>query len=349
VLRAMASTMAWGADLIAARSRGSKRAVFYVDLSGPSEVLPKGWDFLGLVQGEWLIQEIAELIYQFYEYRIDGLLHAAIEYKEGPVSDAESELLSLCWCREHEADGCQPFYLILKREGLERTWRKFGSLTNPDLIAIAREATVAFDLDAGQNLDRSPLAADFGVPGSDEWFKRVESVTRKYHQKRIETEARATALSEQSARRQEQRIARIKLVVADLERLVNKYGARIPCSYLAHLPKTPRPVPGPLSDAILLSWDACGGNVPNVAVPANLHWPGSLFLLHWVMKGQASEVLHSLAQCGHPGKNVIRRIERMVDAAKEDLQRGFGGGSGGPIWFGIRRAWISLIPPGWQG
>jgi hypothetical protein len=81
---------------------------------------------------------------------------------------------------------------------------------------------------------------------------------------------------------------------AHLEKLVSKYGSKLPATYLAHLPKFPQPPAGPLTNAIILSWVSAEGHWPHVDYKGHRHWPTGLRLLHWVFSGQQAVVWDNL-------------------------------------------------------
>lgn len=73
--------------------------------------------------------------------------------------------------------------------------------------------------------------------------------------------------------------------VRDLPALADRFGTRIPLGYLAHATKDARPEPGPVTDALLLSWGTAKGCMP--AAPVSWRGvslaSGELPFLAWVM------------------------------------------------------------------
>jgi len=322
VLYAMASTMMWGADLIAARWRGSRCGVYYV--ADRSEDLPEGWAFLGPAHEKTLLRDMARLIFEARDWRITGLIHAVVRSKTLPVNDADVDLLSICWCCDHEADGSQPLLLTLPPQAVDLVVQRYGSLFSPDLTSFAEKTADAFGLYDPEPFETSPLA-QFGSPESTEWFSVVEEEADRALQERRHAE---------DLRQQKQ-----------LEDLVARYGSKLPVTHLAHLSKFPQPPAGPLTNAIILSWASAEGSLPRV--DHQDHRPPSLRLLHWVFAGQQAAVWDSLERAGPMGCAAARRIRQEIATAAEELarRRGAGGGLAAAIWVGIRRGWLSLLPP----
>jgi hypothetical protein len=336
--------MMWGADLIAARWRGSRCGVYYVDLAGPSEDLPKGWAFLGPAREKTLLRDMARLIFDARDWRITGLIHAVVRSKTLLVNDTDVDLLSICWCCDHEADGSQPFLLTLPPEAIDLVVQRYGSLFSPDLRSLAIKTADAFGLYDPEPFENSSLA-QFGSPESTEWFSVVEQAADRVLQERRHAENLHQQRMKALAAETEREIAKIESECAHLEDLVARYGSKLPVAYLARLPKFPQPPAGPVTDAIILSWASAEGSLPHAEHQD--HRPPSLRLLHWVFTGQQAAVWDNLKRAGPMGCAAACRIRQEIETAADELARRRGSGSGlaAAIWVGIRRGWLSLLPP----
>jgi hypothetical protein len=321
----MISTMVWGADLVVTRSRGTECNVFYVDLAGPSSILPKGWAFLGRVKRSTVNHDISRiLVKEDRECRVDGLIPVVVRTTKLEYLQSEIELLSICWCYDHEASGTEPFLLALPPDALELARQTYGTLLAPEFIKLARNAVSAFDLEIGNTLSDCDLVR-FGPPDSPEWFAEVAAAAQDILDRRCREEAErkrraeARAATEQAAKKA--REASIISECMDIEGLARRYGTKIPSEVLAHLPRVPRPQAGPLTNAIIVSWFSKRRELPELDKRDNLHWPPTLRLLYWIFNGQQADVWHSLKAGGATESAAARRIERLIDKAKRELDQ----------------------------
>jgi hypothetical protein len=270
--------------------------------------------------------------------RIEGLIHAVVQSKTIIVRDSDVDLLSLCWCCNHDADGSQPFLLTLPPETIDFAMHRYGSLFSPDLTSLATKAADAFGLDDPELFENSPLA-QFGPPASTEWFSLVERAADHVLQERLQAEDLHQQRMRADAAEVEREIANIESECSHLEKLVAKYGSKLPATYLAHLPKFPQPPAGPLTNAIVLSWVSAEGHWPQVDFKDHRHWPIGLRLLDWVFSGQQAAVWDSLERAGPTGRAVALRIQQFVSNAQDELANhpriGLGGATGAGIWVSI--------------
>lgn len=345
VFHAMASTAAWGADLLATRSKGRQRGVYYVDLGGGFEDLPSGWAFLGYGSRPTLLRDISRIIFKSFHLQIEGMVRPVVEWKEARAAECEVDLLSMCWCRDHEASGAQPFFLVLPPDALAELSHAYGSLFAPELLRVAKEATDVLTLDGSESFDQCALSG-LGTPGSQSWLEKVGVATNKARDRQNRERQRASDRTAVAAIRERERLLQIESECADLDGLVRRYRGRIPPDHLMLLVRVNQPPAGPLTNAILLSWMRSKDSLPEIRSTDALYWPSSLRLLVWTLRGQESAVLKALSHSGPAGRAAVDEIARLSGEAKAKLQSftgvGYSGGAG--IAAGILRTWASLVP-----
>lgn len=345
VLRAMSTpSMLWQADIVALRSRGSSSRcrIWYLESSEASGAKRK---FLGYARLDFLLWDISRLVYGVQECRVEGLVQAVVKSDEISIRQVDVDFLSICWCYDHVADGIQPFILTFFPEIIDVVVNRYGSLLSVDFIKFAAKILDAFKPDHSASFDKSPLAS-FGSPGSLNWLLAIESAADHLLGERSSRSVNLLKLQKEQIS-VERENALIDKECVNVQKLVAKYGFRIPPTHLVRLLMVARPEAGRLSNAILLSWMFSKDKIEATIYKDNLYWPVSLRFLKWIFSDQQAKVWGSLESHSVDGRIAAQYIREIIHDAVDKLsiqiKRAGGSANASAIPSGIRKSWLALL------
>lgn len=252
-----------------------------------------------------VISQTGKALLENPEWRISGLSRVTAT----PGSDVDGDFLSLCWS-ESDFDSVAKFLSLLEPKHREAVHGAFHGFDNGELARVSNTILESLPwLEAWNDLIQR-----FGLPGAKAGWIALE---RKLN----EESQRLRAARQEAEKKKAERQPVQSEVMSDLDRLVRRYGRKIPGHLLSHITRYPAPSSGGLSDVLLLAWGRRKRRIPGSAhMPGLTHGDADLGFAHWILKADKKTKVQRIKSLDDAdARSVLIKLRKMADAGRIEL------------------------------
>ncbi|HIF50445.1 MAG TPA: hypothetical protein EYQ42_02730 [Thiotrichaceae bacterium] len=333
-LRLSASTMMWSMDINVTPISETSIELVLTENSYSSRSEEFDWQVIEPAFD--LITQVGKALLDTPDWWIEGSVPVSVE----PGSSIDEDYLTLCWCNsDYRVVGQLLSHMDQEQRINIHQW--LGGFEGVELVAGAKSLVSWMEINYTEWVD---VLDRFGQPqGTDWWINTTTVLNQEINEKeRKKWEAERKRIDRKYGKAE---------VVSDFQGLVGKYGRLIPMGYFLHMTKFSSPIPGPISDALLMAWGRrmrdipCGDDGFSATTGPITHSDADLVFARWILQNDKGEIIRRLKLIDEAdAQNALSKLRKMAEIGRADLSRKTRNQAAGTIgrWFSNMR--VALDP-----
>lgn len=306
-----ASTMMWSIDITITKKSKSQLELTVVEESGEYRREIFYWNVNEPPMD--FVTQAGKALLEIENWHISGKLNEDYDTS----TDIDDIFLYICWYSPNYGS-LGKFLTHLYPKQRKNIHTVFGSFFNKSFTEIFY---VILEYMEHEHLGWEDIIEEFGIPTQKKSWEDIKSKIES----RIENKINREKINK--SRSLKRKFGDPDFII-NFDKVLEKFGRKVPPGHLLHMTKFPAPGPGKLSDELLMAWGHLKKKIPsysneiNIQIPISFTGQEDIIFAKWILAHKKSEKIERIKMLSDPDAVIaLTKLRKISFEGKGILSR----------------------------